>query len=251
MMLKSMNRYSCLLSLMLLAQGVFWHQTHQIRPELDVVPPPPGKAEVLALSFGDTEFHFRVLSLKMQNFGDLFGRFTSLRYYDFSRLFQWFNLLDTLDAKSDMVPNMATYYFAQTQNTPDVRYVVDYLYSHATHDVKHKWWWLLQALYLSMHKLNDMDLAAKIAAPMINPDVPVWAQQMVAVVHEKRGEMEDAYNIMQTISENAGTLSDRDLRYMTYFIKERLNMLDRLKQHPLAPESDNLAPEPLPEAAGY
>ena len=52
---------------------------------------------------------------------------------------------------------------------------------------------------------------------------------MAAVVHEKRGEMDDALRIMETIRDHASELSDTDLKYMTYFVKERLHRLDELK----------------------
>ncbi len=128
-----------------------------------------------------------------------------------------------------MIPSLATYYFAQTQNTEDVRYVVDYLYTHATRDVPKKWWWLLQSIYLASHKLNDMDLALKVATPMVNPEVPAFAQQMAAVVHEKRGEMEDALHVMELIQQNAKEIKDADLKYMTYFIEERLKRLEDIQ----------------------
>ena len=207
------------------AQVLFWQQTHTIRPDLTIVPTPPGVTAVHALTLGDDEFYFRALALHLQNMGDTFGRFTALRYYDYSKLYAWFALLDTLDDRSDTLPFLASYYYSQTQNTPDVRYMVDYLYTHSTRDVGKHWWWLLQGMYLAMHKLNDMELAVKVASPMVNPAVPVWAQQMVAVVHEKRGEMDDALRIMETIQQNSSSLSDMDLKYMTYFIEERLNKL--------------------------
>lgn len=208
----------------------FWFETRDIKPQMDIVPDVPGRKQIHALTFGDDQFYFRILALTLQNSGDTFGRFTALRYYDFNKLYMWFNLLDELDARSNMIPAMACYYFSQTQNTADVRYIVDYLYTNGSRDVEHKWWWLLQSIYLAMHKLNDMDLAMKVAKPLVNPKVPLFAQEMAAVVHEKRGEMDDAYRIMETIKEHATNIPDADLKYMTYFVKERLGKLEKLKQ---------------------
>jgi hypothetical protein len=207
----------------------YWAKTADIKPDMGIVPDVPGREALHALTFGDDQFYFRMLAFNLQNAGDTYGRFTSLRYYDFNKLYHWFMLLDELDRKSNMVPAMASYYFSQTQNTADVRYVVDYLYAHASADASQKWWWLLQALYLSMHKLNDMDLALKMAKPLQTQGVPVWAQQMTAVVYEKRGEMQYALKIMESIKENAKDISDQDLKYMTYFITERLKDLDAKK----------------------
>lgn len=208
----------------------YWVETRDIKPDLSVVPDVPGRAAVHALAFGDNQFYFRTLAFMLQNAGDTFGRFTALRYYDFNKLYHWFNLLDELDPHSNMIPSMATYYFAQTQNTADVRYVVDYLYAHSTRDIEHKWWWLMQSIYLAMHKLKDNDLALKVATPLVNPKVPIFAQQMAAVVHEKRGEMEDALAIMDSIARNADQIPEADLKYMTYFVDERLKKLDETKK---------------------
>ncbi len=225
-----MRGLALLMVLLVATQGVFWYRTQAIEPRLEVVPAPPGKTAVEALSLGDREAYFRVLALQMQNFGDTYGRFTSLRFYDFSRLSGWFYLLDGLDPRSDLLPTMAATYFSQTQNTPDVRYMVDFLYDHASRDVATKWWWLLQGTYLASYKLQDLALASKVADKMIDPQVPVWAQQMAAVVHEKRGEMEDALRIMETIRDHAVSLSKYEMNYMTYFVKERLHKLDELEK---------------------
>lgn len=209
---------------------LFWSATRHIRPELGVVPPVPGKEELAVLKMGDDQFYFRALALQMQNTGDTYGRFTALREYDMTRVYHWFMLLDTLDSRSDMMPAMAAYYFSQTQTTEDVRPLVDYLYERSVRDVKQNWWWLLQSIYLAQYKLKDMDLALKVSQPLVDRSVPIWAQQMAAVVREKRGEMQDALQIMETIKNNADAIPERDLKYMVYFVKERLNRLDKLKE---------------------
>ena len=230
--IKNSLRQYIILAVLVVSQIGYWYQTKGIVPKLEVVPPAPSKEALHAMSFGDDEFYFRTLTFNMQNFGDSFGRFTPLKDYSFAALSKWFYLLDELDSTSDMVPAMAVYYFAQTQNGEDVRYVVDYVYDHSLRDVGKKWWWLVQAIYLSMHKMDDKDLALKVSMPLVNPDVPAWAQQMAAVVREKRGEFEDALQIMQVIKDNAHDIQDRDLKYMTYFIKERLGKLEKMqKQH--------------------
>lgn len=218
------------LALMLCCQLIYWYKTSDITPEMGIVPNVPGKNAIEATTFGDNQFYFRILAFNLQNAGDTFGRSTALRYYDFNKLYHWFNLLDKLDAKSNMIPAMACYYFSQTQNKPDVRYVVDYLYNHSMRDISKKWWWLMQSIYLSMHKLEDKDLALKVSSPLVNKDVPAWAQQMAAVVREKRGEMEDALRIMETIRDNAKDIKDADLKYMTYFVKERLKKLEEAEK---------------------
>lgn len=233
--------YRLLLILLLVLQVGLWGTTRSMRPELGIVPTPPRQEFLQGLALGDKEFLFRAMAFMMQNTGDTYGRFTALKLYNYQDLFHWFAMLDTLDATSDMLPSMASYYFSQTQNKADVRYVVDYLYDHATRNLQKKWWWLVQAIYNANHKLEDKDLALKVAQPLGNKDLPVFAQQMLAIVHENRGEMDQAYELMVNIAKNAPEMEDRELRYMNYFIEERLQKMEEYKK-----AMDGKFPKPIP-----
>lgn len=218
-------KFHALLACLLFAQLLFWNETRNILPDMAIVPDVPAKDTVKALSLGDEQFYFRILALDIQNAGDTYGRFTPLKNYDYDKLSKWFYLLDTLDARSDYIPSLATYYYSQTQNTPDVRYIVDYLYAHSIHDVQHKWWWLLQAMYLANHKLEDKDLALKVGEPLIDAQgIPLWVRQFPAFIHEQKGEPEQALYVMQHVLESAGkkTLTREEFNFMKYFIEERL-----------------------------
>ncbi len=219
-----------LLILFFCLQAGFWKLTEDMLPDMGIVPDVPGRAAVKALSFGDEEFYFRVLALDIQNAGDTFGRFTELYKYDFKKLYAWFTLLDSLDNESDYMPFIASYYYSQTQYVPDVRYVVNYLYEHSAGRPEKKYWWLAQAVYLAQHKLNDSDLALKMAKPLENADnAPYWVRQLPAFVHEKRGEMEDALQIIEHIQANSKNIPEGELRFMTYFVKERLKKLEKMQ----------------------
>lgn len=214
-----------------LLQATLWWKTHDDLPDLTIVPNVPGKVAVKALSFGDDEFYFRLLALDLQNAGDTFGRFTELYRYDFKKLYGWFTLLDTLDRESSYIPFLASYYFAQTQHVVDTRYVVDYLYEHSADRPEKKYWWLAQAAYIAEHKLQDKDLALKVATPLEQAkNAPFWARQLPAFVHERRGEMDDAYRIMKTIEDNSQNIPAGELNFMNYFVKERLHKLEKQQE---------------------
>ncbi|MEI6730974.1 MAG: hypothetical protein WCL30_06905, partial [Pseudomonadota bacterium] len=208
----------------------FWWQTKEILPEMGIVPDVPGRVAVKALSFGDEEFYFRMLGLDIQNAGDTFGRFTELYKYDFTKLYDWFTLLDSLDNKSDYMPFLASYYFSQTQHVKDNIYVVNYLHEHSASRPEKKYWWLAQAVYIAQHKLKDNDLALKMAEPLEKAEnAPFWVRQLPAFVHEKRGEMEDAARIIQNIQTNSKNIPDGELRFMKYFVDERIKHLDKMQ----------------------
>lgn len=230
MQVLSRKSFTLLLVITLVGQLSFAWSVKTIRPELGYVPTPPTEEFLKGAALGDDQFMFRMMALMIQNSGDTFGRFSPLKLYNYKDLSQWLFLEDTLDSKSNYMPSMSAYYFSQTQNTKDIRYLVDYMYEHAKKDVKNKWWWLMQSIYLANHKLEDPDLALKIAKPLRNKDLPVMAQQLLAIVYEKRGELNQAFDIIKEIQENVDEIDEKDLRYMQYFAEERLKRLEEYEE---------------------
>lgn len=222
-------------------QGAFWWETNDILPDMGIVPDVPGKDTVKAISLGDEQAFFRLLALRIQNAGDTFGRFTALYKYDFSKLYQWFRLLDSLDDESNYIPSMATYYFSQSQNKADVKYIVDYLQEHSLHRIPQKWWWTVQAVYLANHKLEDKELSLKIANHLIGQkDIPIWAQQMPAFIHEQRGELGEALAIIQGILEDPDQLKPGEFNFVKHFIDDRLGKMKEVESQIKAIEEDRV-----------
>jgi hypothetical protein len=219
--------------LFLVAQILLWTQTKSHKPNLAIVPDVPSELSIKAMSLGDEQFYFRTLAFQLQNAGDTFGRFTALRDYNYNQLYHWFTLLDTLDAKSNFVPSLAAYYYSQTQNTPDVKYVAQYLEETSMRDLYNKWWWMSQAVYLANYKLKDKDWALRLAYELASTprnDIPIWAKQMPAFIHEQRGEEEQALQIISSIINNVDNIDQGELNFMAYFVKERLKKL--VEDHP-------------------
>lgn len=231
-MLAARYGYPLLLAVLVLLQGGFWYKTHQRAPDMTIVPTPPGKPVLDALSFGDGEFLFRSMGFLMGNAGDTFGRVTPLYKYDLKKVRQWFTLLDNYNADSDLLPSLAAYYYSQTQNIEQTREMIAYLKEYAVRDVGKKWWWLVQATYLALHRVEDMDLALEVSMPLAGAEgVPVAMQQMPALVHEQRGEFGDALFIMEGILDSEQKIPEHELKYMQYFVTERLGKLEELNEH--------------------
>lgn len=218
---------------MVVLQILLWTETKHFKPDFTIVPDVPSELSIKAFSFGDEQFYFRTLAFDLQNAGDTFGRFTALRLYNYPKLYQWFTLLDKLDGKSNFVPSIAAYYFSQTQNTPDVKYIVQYLEETSMRDLYNKWWWMGQAVYLANYKLKDKEWALKLAYKLASTprnDIPMWVKQMPAFIHEQRGEEEQAVKIISDILNNVDNIDQGELNFMSYFVTKRLKQL--LEEHP-------------------
>lgn len=230
---KKFFRTDIALYIFIILQVMLWTNTKQYKPDMAIVPDVPSTLSVKAMALGDEQFYFRTLAFQLQNAGDTFGRFSPLKNYNYNKLYHWFTLLDTLDSNSNFIPALASYYYSQTQNTPDVRYVVKYLDEHASRDLYHKWWWMSQAVYLANNKLEDKELALKLAYKLAQTprnDIPLWVKQMPAFIHEQRGEEEQALHIIADIVNNVDNIDQGELNFMAYFVKDRLKKL--LEDHP-------------------
>ena len=80
----------------LLLQLIFWNYTKNIKPEFEILPKPISPKYAKLISFGDDEFLFRSLSIRIQNAGDVYAGFTPLKFYDYQKLHDWFIFMDNL-----------------------------------------------------------------------------------------------------------------------------------------------------------
>lgn len=212
-------------------QVFMWSKTTYILPKLRIVPEVPSFNQARAMAFGDEQLYFRYLALYIQNCGDSFGRFTALKHYDYKLLLKWMLLLDKLDSKSNFTPAIASYYYSNTQNIADVRYIIEYLDQHYDLNPRTKWWWLSQATTIAQSKLKDKRLALSLAYKLTNApaeDIPIWARQMPAFILEELGDKEQAMLIIKDVATRYRSYSKLELDFMNYFIRERLGFLNEI-----------------------
>ncbi len=216
-----MPRLIALFLLVLAAQGAFWVWTREARVEAALVPPPPSERAVAALAFGDAQFLYRALTLRLQNMGDGGGRFPPLRDYDYGRLAGWFRRIEALDHGADFLPAVAGHYYGASPEPDQVRRMVTFLRAHAARDPARKWRWLAHAVYLARHRVGDLDLALAAAhelAALEVPDLPMWTRQMPAFVLSAAGEAEAARDLMAALLASTPDLSREEAAYMRDFI---------------------------------
>lgn len=221
------------------AQIFFWKETEKIHSAFDIVPPAPSKYLVSATSLGDNEFLFRILAMRLQNSGDVFAGFISLKNYDYSRIYDWMTTLDSLNSKSNLVPSMASYYYAQTQNLKDTGYIVNYLDEHSSKNIDANWWWIFQAIYIAKNNLHDLDRALELSQKLAQnsaKDAPLWTKQMPAFISEEKGDGCMAFNVIEKLikesESGARQVKPEEMNFMRHFINERLAKLKNQKFDP-------------------
>lgn len=220
-------------------QILFWKKTEDTKPPFEIIPPAPNQYLISTLSLGDKEFLFRILAARLQNSGDIFAGFRSLKEYDYLRIYQWMTKLDTLNDESNFIPALAAYIYSQTQIQKDVAYILDYLEEHCAKDIDKNWWWLFQATYIAKKNLGDMTRALKIAEMLSKNNAvnaPLWTKQLPAFLYEEQGESCMAFAAIERVikesESGARQVTPEEMNFMRYFINERLSKLKKQKFDP-------------------
>lgn len=215
--LKEIRWAYVLLYAFLLIQFLIAIETRDYRERWLNVPPPPSELGATAPFLGDKSFSYYSYGVMLQNFGDLGGRTTSLKDYNYDMIGRWMVLLDKFDPQSRFVPYLAAYYFGGTQRTERLKPIIEYLAMVGRRAENGNWHWLAQAVYLARFKYNDQVLAEKLAfelARLPNKDLPEWARNFYLVIMNARGEKEAAEALLLAKLQSEGehmTISEFNL----------------------------------------
>lgn len=218
------------LCVFLLNCGV-WSFTREKQAQWLNVPPVPQSTSVLTMFLGDQEFAYRSLGVMLQNLGDMGGRITPLRDYNFPRLAQWFFLMQKLDAHSDYAPYLAAFYFGAATGDDigeKIKPLVRYLRQAGNSAEGQKWRWLAHAIYLARFKMNDLDYAYAMAKELSDigykrRDLPHWTRQMPVFILNAKGNKEEALAIMVSILSSVGDkLDPSEVNFTRGYICEQI-----------------------------
>jgi hypothetical protein len=209
------------------------HYTYKLRDRWPGVPPAPTQAESLSYGLGDVQYSYRNIGMMLQNAGDIGGRVTNLRDYDFEILRDWFNLSFELDPRAGYVPGLAAFYYGGTPKHEDLKYLVDYLSragKYKDRDASEEnWRWLAHAVFLARFRLKDQDKALQLAedlAAISTPDMPIWTQQMPAFVLTKVGQKKAARDLLLTIAATDRNIDPADINQTCWYIQHNLREPD-------------------------
>ena len=237
-MARFIDRFSSyLFFLFLLLQIIFWYNTEHLKPKLDILPKLQSKKSIEGLSFGDKEFYFRNLSIKLQNSGDRFGHYTSLREYDYKLLYNWLKTLSELNYRSKFTPAIATYFYSAVPYNNRILWIIKFLEEYAEKDIDKNWWWMFQAVTLSNMIVKDQDTALRLAYKLSktkNSDAPYFTKQMPAIIYSRMGDHCQSFLIMKDLRDKYNNLENKpdstiidDLQFMNIFVEEQIKNLGK------------------------
>ncbi len=233
------RRINIILIIALIACQVYFStQSRHIKPDYNLIPNPVNKSLQQLFSLGDSELLFRFLIIRIQNAGDVYAGRVPLKYYDYEKLYNWFILLDDINDKSNIVPSLASYVYANVNDEKKLRYLINYLEYRGVNNIDQNWWWVFQATYLA-RKINDTEKALELAdllARNKDPKAPLWTKQVAAFIYARQDRGCLAFNVIKNlikdVNKNKLTIAKEDLEFMRHFVNIRLKKLKNNKFDP-------------------
>lgn len=259
--LQPKTQVNVLVGVAALLNFLVWLASSDIYARWGGVPPAPSRQSSVIMGLGDQEFAYRFGAITLQNLGDSGGQITPLKDYNYQELAKWFTLLDQLDPVSDHVPMLAAFYFGATLVPKDVRVVYDYLARVGDNPRGQKWRWLVHAIFLARHRLDDLDLALDLAYKLakmqpVDDTLPAWARQMPALVLSAKGDHDDAKKIIEDLLLSSQDFHPNEVNFMRDYLISTLHvdpkevnaiMLMRGRDHANDPLPKPTRPAPMPE----
>jgi hypothetical protein len=161
---------------------------------------PPPAAAVRAATLGEDVFAGYLVMLYLQNLNVHLGLTTPLAAIDRGVILRWLDLAASLDPGSGYPLLLATRHFAETGSPEQRRMMLDWVYRRFEERPNQRWEWLVHAVYVARHVLNDNTLAERYAAALrseVNdPKAPGWVRQMDVLLRADLGEAADARAIL-------------------------------------------------------
>lgn len=236
---KNFKRFQWLFAVILLIHGAVWYSGLHKQASWENVPPAPSELGAAAMSLGDLQLSYRMTGVLLQNLGNVGGRYESLMNYDYEELGIWFMAADSMDSHSAYVPYLAAYYYGWVKDSQKITHIIDYMEHIGNSPEGEDWRWLARAVVMARHTAEDLErtqeLANKLAA-LENPDMPIWAKNMHALVRGVRGEKEDALQLARNLLAsllNSEDVHPSEINHMIIYICDDLLSPEEAKLDPV------------------
>ncbi|TNE31892.1 MAG: hypothetical protein EP349_03185 [Alphaproteobacteria bacterium] len=227
------RRTASLLFFILALNFLLWSASHNVRARWTGIPPAPSENTAAGITLGDRQFAYRSGALTLQNLGDTGGRTIPLKDMDYTKLGQWFHLLNSLDPVSNHIPLIAAYYFggiqASEETSAKIWVVIDYLASVGTTLEHDKWRWLAHAAFLARHKTEDLNYALELANKLtaMDPDgevLPLWARHMPAFILTALDQKDAARALLEAVLVTGTNLHPNEANFLRAYLIEQLGV---------------------------
>jgi len=168
-----------------------------------------------AAAMGSERLLGYLLALRLQLHDNQAGQHFRYSLIDYDLLVDWLETLSVIDTGSEYPMLLASRIYTQTGDTERLRKILDFIERRFDDNPQLRWRRLAEASLIAKHKLDDLELALrlaeKLAAQPANVDMPRWARDFEFLLLAEMNETESAIAIIQALLQS-GSIKDPDER---------------------------------------
>jgi hypothetical protein len=213
----------------LISQVVFYLNTSSVRVAIEPLPAPMSNDYLTVMSMGEPVTLSKLLMFWVQGFDHQPGVSIPFLQLNYDYLSGWLARVLSLDPDSHYALLSAARIYSEVPDDTKKRQMLDFVYKKFLELPDQRWPWMAHAVYISKHRIKDIDLALKYAKELrINTNseiVPQWARQMEIFIYEDLGDLESARILLGGLIESGEIKDESEVE----FLLSRLNNIDTVK----------------------
>lgn len=205
------------------SQLIYHHQAQrQLRADYQALDSPLSTAIYSGIAMGSQQLFGYLLAIRLQLHDNQAGRHFSYRRIDYEILVDWLDRISDLSQGSEYPMLLATRIYSSTRDHDRLRRMLAFIERRFKDDPQKHWRRLAEACLLAKHKLDDLDLALRLAEQLaLQPQsvqMPQWARDFRFLLLADLNEFEAAIAIIQALLQT-DSISDPDEKR---FLQEKL-----------------------------
>ncbi len=183
---------------------------------------PFSAAAYRGLAMGSNGLLAHLLAIRLQLHDNQAGQHFRYSLIDYDLLVDWLQQISDLHVGSEYPMLLASRIYTQTASPERLRKMIDFIEQRFDDDPQLHWRRLAEACLIARHKLQDLELALrlaeKLAAQPASVEMPRWARDFEFLLLSEMNEFEAAIAIIQALLQS-GSIEDVDERR---FLREKL-----------------------------
>lgn len=187
------------------------------RADISDLPAPPALAYLRFAGIGDNIFLSKALVLWLQGHDYQPGISLSYRELDYDRLIDWLDTILLLDPASQYPLLLASRVYGDVNDQDRQRKMLAFIADEFMDYPAERWRWMAHAVYVARYRLDDNDLALKLARKLAEnstDNVPFWARQMHIYILEDMGQIEAARVLLGGLIDSGEIEDPNELRFL-------------------------------------
>lgn len=201
-------------ALLFAVQLLFHHASRSsLVADYEPLTPPLNVESYRAMAMGSERLMSYLLAIRLQLHDNQAGQHFRYSLMDYRLLVNWLEHISELDPKSEYPMLLASRVYTSTRDDSRLREILGYIEREFDQDPQLHWRRLAEASLIARHRLNDLELALRLAEKLaqqpVSVEMPHWARDFEFLLLAELNELESAIAIIQALLQS-GSVSDPD-----------------------------------------